>query len=1012
MSSESIDSRPRTGPAAAVHSLTQREPLHKRTCLRPAVLRNCIAAALIAIAASCWSQTTVNIHAIQTDLPSSPYLGQSVTTSGVVIAVLTDGFYIENADASFDSDICTAEGIFVYTPTGVPSNATLQTSLTVTGVVEASNQSSYAGTQIYIASPDATNVVTNSTGNALPSAISSATMTSATSGTCSLYSANSFGQWLPFEGMRVNVPSSSSLMVTQGTGGTTVPSSQSATTNGQFWAVLTTTRPFRSTGISYLESVPSSAPSTVARWSGNPQLLLVDTTTLGGAAIDAAAGTTYTGSSNLIGIVDYHVSTAGYTGLLLTSSTVSALTASNTISPTAASSPTSGQITLATQNADGLTASETTRIAKLASAIVSYENSPDILALQGIAPAALTLLQGAVTSAGGPSYSAGTVSTADTDGLVNAFLFNAAKFDSLQVTQALAAATYTTAAASTATLYDRSPLVLTAGIPRTGTSDYGITVVNASFQSRDEIDDTSAGTEVRLQREQQAEALATYVASLETAGQHVFVTGGFNSFEFSDGFVDALGILDGSEPTNTSNGSLVTLYDASYNTSGLENTTTTAENLSTGTTNAATARYTFVENGSAEQPDHVLISSELADLVAIDYARIGADFPVVDTYTSGTVARASSHDGVVAYLTVPYPSSVAITSSLNPSYYHESVTFTATVTSQSPTTPTGNVTFYDGTTALAAETLSSGVATYTTTSLSVGSHTITATYEGDAAHESASASLVQVVNALITTASTLSCAPNPTSYGTTVTCTDTVTAASGAPSGTVTFYDGATAMGTATLTSGVASYSTSTLTVGTHAITAVFAESTPYASSTSNTVDEVITGTFALSITPSSRSIYTGEAASFTVTVTPGDGFALDVALTCSGAPAGSTCTVTPATVTGGSGTAKVVLQSVAPSSAHLERSPLSRHTLPTALCAIFVILLPRRRWRSAARVLLLIVVAAWAASVVAGCNSKHTATGGTTPGTYTLTVTGVATDGSLSITQTATAAVTIKSLF
>jgi hypothetical protein len=687
---------------------------------------------LIAIAASSWSQTTVNIHAIQTDLPSSPYLAQSVTTTGIVIAVLTDGFYIENADANFDSNICTAEGIFVYTPSGVPSNATLQTSLTVTGVVEASNQSGYAGTQIYIASPDSTNVVTNSTGNTLPSAISSATMTSATSGTCSLYSANSFGQWLPFEGMRVNVPSSSSLMVTQGTGGTTVPSSQTATTNGQFWAVLTTTRPFRSTGISYLETVPSSAPSTVARWSGNPQLLLVDTTTLGGTAIDAAAGTTYTGSSNLIGIVDYHVSTAGYTGLLLTSSTVSALTASNTISPTAANSPTSGQITLATQDADGLTASETTRITKLANAVVNYEHSPDVLALQGVTPAALTLLQSAIAGAGGPSYVLGTLSTADADGLVNAFLYNASTFDTPQVKQVLATATYTSATGSTATLYGRSPLVLTAGIPRTNTSDYNIVVVNSSFQSRASIDDSTEGAGVRLQREQQAEALAAYVQPLESAGQHVIVAGGYDSFEFSDGYVDALGILDGSEPTNTSNGTLVTLYDANYNTSGLENTTTTAENLSTGTTNAATARYTFVENGSAEQPDHVLISSELADLVAIDYARIGADFPVVDTYTSGTVARASSHDGVVAYLTVPYPSSVAITSSLNPSYYHESVTFTATVTSESPTTPTGNVTFYDGTTALATETLSSGIAAYTTASLAVGSHTITATYEGDA----------------------------------------------------------------------------------------------------------------------------------------------------------------------------------------------------------------------------------------------------------------------------------------
>jgi len=1006
VSPESIELRPGT-----VHACPRTELQNMRKGKWRSALRQVMAAAVLALGVQSWSQTTVNIHAIQTDLPSSPYLAQSVTTTGIVIAVLSDGFYIENADADFDSNVCTAEGIYVYTPTGVPSNVAMQASVTVTGVVQASNQSSYAGTQIYIASPDSTNVVLNSTGNTLPSSISSATMTSATSGTCSLYTANSFGQWLPFEGMRVNVPSSSSLMVTQGTGGTVVAASQSATTNGQFWAVLTTTRPFRSAGISYLETVPSAAPSTVARWSGNPQLLLVDTTTLGGTAIDAAAGTKYTGSANLIGIVDYHVSTAGYTGLLLTSATVSALTASNTISPTAATAASTGQITLATQDANGLTTSETVRIAKLANAVVNYENSPDMLALQGIAPAALTLLQSAVTSAGGPSYTLGTISTEDADGLVNAFLYNASKFDTPQVAQVLAATTYTTTSATTATLYGRSPLVFTAGIPRTGTDDYNIVVANASFSSRDKIDDTTEGAEARLQREQQAEALSTYLETLEASSRHIFVAGGYNSFEFSDGYVDALGILDGSEPTNTSNGTLVTLYDATYNATSLENTTTSAENLATGATNAATARYTYVESGSAEQPDHILISSELADLVAIDYARIGADFPVVDTYTSSTVARASNHDGVVAYLTVPYPSSVSITSSLNPSYYDQSVTFTATVTSESSTTPTGTVTFYDGTTVLAAVTLSSGVATYTTASLSVGSHTITATYEGDASHESASASLIQVVKALITTASTLTCSPNPASYGTTVTCTDTVSASSGTATGTVTFYDGSTVLGTATLSSGVATYSTSTLTVGTHTITAVYTESSPYATSTSNAVDEVITGTFSLSIAPSSRSIYTGEAATYTVTVTPGDGFSLDVALTCSGAPSGSTCTITPSTVSGGSGTAKLVLQSVAPSSAKMN-VPLLGRELPTALCAVFLFFLPRRSWRRIARVFVLVIAVAWAAFAVTGCNSKHTATGGTTPGSYTLTVTGVATDGTLSITQTATASVTIKSLF
>jgi prepilin-type N-terminal cleavage/methylation domain-containing protein len=56
--------------------------------------------------------------------------------------------------------------------------------------------------------------------------------------------------------------------------------------------------------------------------------------------------------------------------------------------------------------------------------------------------------------------------------------------------------------------------------------------------------------------------------------------------------------------------------------------------------------------------------------------------------------------------------------------------------------------------------------------------------------------------------------------GITVTFTATVTP--GTATGTVTFYDGATALGTSTVTGGVATYSTSTLSVASHSITAVY----------------------------------------------------------------------------------------------------------------------------------------------------------------------------------------------
>jgi len=90
-----------------------------------------------------------------------------------------------------------------------------------------------------------------------------------------------------------------------------------------------------------------------------------------------------------------------------------------------------------------------------------------------------------------------------------------------------------------------------------------------------------------------------------------------------------------------------------------------------------------------------------------------------------------------------------LTSSLNPSNFGQSVTFTAKVTSLLQITPTGTVNFYDSATEtnLGSSSLNgSGVAILQTAALGPSTHTIVATYNGDASlTSSASPILTQVV---------------------------------------------------------------------------------------------------------------------------------------------------------------------------------------------------------------------------------------------------------------------------
>jgi len=194
------------------------------------------------------------------------------------------------------------------------------------------------------------------------------------------------------------------------------------------------------------------------------------------------------------------------------------------------------------------------------------------------------------------------------------------------------------------------------------------------------------------------------------------------------------------------------------------------------------------------------------------------------TAVYGGDSNNSSSTSPVLIQVVQAPTTITLGSSLNPSVYYQTVTFTAIVTSTIGAPPDGElVTFKQGTTVLATGALSSGTATFSTLALPAGDDKITAVYGGDEYFlRSQSEALGQVVAAASTTTVLVS-SQDPSSYGQSVTFTATVTPQfGGTVPGNVTFMDGTKQLKVVPLSGGVASYTTSKLVSGTHNISATY----------------------------------------------------------------------------------------------------------------------------------------------------------------------------------------------
>src|SRR5438477_1555308 len=242
-----------------------------------------------------------------------------------------------------------------------------------------------------------------------------------------------------------------------------------------------------------------------------------------------------------------------------------------------------------------------------------------------------------------------------------------------------------------------------------------------------------------------------------------------------------------------------------------------------GQTQQFTATGTYTDSTTQNLTASVIWNSTNASAAGIDAGGLATT-----KTTGGTTITATSGSitGNTSLTVNAGSTATAFITSVNPSVSGQAITLTATVVAVAPAagTPSGTVTFFDGATNLGSAALdASGQATLNIASLSVGSHNLSASYSGDANfNSSSSATLTQTVNQASSSTSLVSSA-NPSLSGHSITGPATVTAAApatGTPSGTVTFFDGATNLSSAALdASGQATLNIASLSVGSHSVT-------------------------------------------------------------------------------------------------------------------------------------------------------------------------------------------------
>ncbi len=635
------------------------------------------------------------IHDIQGNGPTSPLVGQFVTLTGVVTGRKGNGFFVQASDAEADMDPQTSEGVFVFTGGTPPAAAAVGNRVRVRGTVLEFVPPADPYQRPLTEIGGSPTVALISSGHALPVPVPLTPAMSAPDG--------GFDQLEALEGMRVTAPSLTTVAPTEGNA---TPFNATGSVNGILYAVVTgVARPFREPGLDVRDPIPGGAGAQpIPRWDGNPEILTIDSDTLGGAAyaLDLPAGSVVEG---LTGPLDY-----GFRRYTLHRDPSVPVTVVPGPGPRAARMPGANEFTVAAYNLERFydnvndanvddsvasAAAYQKRLQKASLGIRDYLHAPDVLvAIEVEKLAVLQALADRINAdavAAGqpdPQYVAHLLEGNDVGGIDIGVLVKTAavgagvpRVEVLAIEQAGKDATWQQPDGTPGTLNDRPPLAIDAIVHYADGRAFPVTVIGVHQRSLIDSElDTAAGDRVRRKRQRQAEFLADYIQQRQLASPQarIVTLGDFNAFAFNDGLADTMNVVSG---TPTPDEQTVVAGD------GIDLVDPDLLNL--GEIAPAAERYSFLFDGNAQTLDHVLVNEELVvttRVANVDHARINADFTDTNRADATTATRTADHDPVIAYFDPRAVADLAITAAAGSASVpvDGTIAFTATVYNNGP----------------------------------------------------------------------------------------------------------------------------------------------------------------------------------------------------------------------------------------------------------------------------------------------------------------------------------------